>query len=434
MADQPDPDVSQRRGWALLLRVLDRMTRQPMLAVLAILCGLSIAAVEISYLRSITGPLMPGTKHVVTGDYLGLLTGAQMLAEGHGRLLYDLDVQWVVHTRLVGAELPAWQFYVYPPLFAVLARPLAQLPFVTGFYLYGAAMFVFGLVGGLVLVRVVPRVARGRLDAATLIVLALTFHPMVRTMFGGQTTVLTWAVITGALWALQTRRQILAGILIGVLSYKPQYVPLLFVALVLSRSWVAAGVAAAVTVAHYLLGAAVVGVDWPLQMLATMRRYRPMEAANAGTHFSLMPFFQYAIGGRIAPVLALAGDAGVLYALVRFAPRARPGDAGFSLTWALLVVSVTLLSPHMQYYDFGILVLPVAIGLETILREGRPVPLPVRFAIAAVFVAYPMLYEAQRVLHFQPLTLVTVALFAWLCRLGRDARLRSAARPATAFP
>src|SRR4029079_13809669 len=187
---------------------------------------------------------------VVTGDYLGLLTGAQMLAEGHGRLLYDLDVQWVVHTRLVGAELPAWQFYVYPPLFAVLARPLAQLPFVTGFCLYGPAMFVFGLVGGLVLVRVVPRVARGRLDAATLIVLALTFHPMVRTMFGGQTTVLTWAVITGALWALQTRRQILAGILIGVLSYKPQYVPLLFVALVLSRSWVAGRGGAAIHREH----------------------------------------------------------------------------------------------------------------------------------------------------------------------------------------
>ena len=178
----------------------------------------------------------------------------------------------------------------------------------------------------------------------------------------------------------------------------------------------------------------------PLAVTAqqALEMYAKAEAARV-KHMVLytyrwMPFFQYAIGGRIAPVLALAGDAGVLYALVRFAPRARPGDAGFSLTWALLVVSVTLLSPHMQYYDFGILVLPVAIGLETILREGRPVPLPVRFAIAAVFVAYPMLYEAQRVLHFQPLTLVTVALFAWLCRLGRDARLRSAARPATAFP
>jgi hypothetical protein len=418
----------------LLIRVLDRMTRQPMLAVLAVLCGLSIAAVEISYLGSITGPLMPGTKHVVTGDYLGLLTGAQVLADGHGAALYDLDVQWAVHTRLVGTELPAWQFYVYPPLFAVLARPLAQLPFVTGFYLHGAAMFVFGVVGALVLVRVVPRLARGRLDAMTLVVLSLAFHPMVRTMFGGQNTVLTWGLITGALWALQTKRQILAGILIGVLTYKPQYLPLLFVALLLSRSWLAVGVAAVVAVAHYLLGAAVIGADWPLQILATMRRYRPMEAANAGMHFSLMPFFQYAIGGRVATVLALACDAGVLAALVRCAPRARPGDADFSLTWALLVVTATLVSPHSQYYDFGILVLPAVIGLDTILREGRPVPLPIRLAIAAVFVAYPILYEAQRALHFQPLTLVTVALFAWLCLLGRDARLRSAAQPATAFP
>ena len=415
-----------------MLRVLDRLTSQPMLAVLALVCGLSVAIVEVSYLRSVSGPLIPGTTRVATGDYLGVLTGARVLAEGNGPRLYDLDLQYRVHTRIVGTELAAWQFYVYPPLFAVLARPLAQLPFVTGFFLYGAAMFALGLVGALVLVRVVPRLARGRLDAATLIVLALAFHPMVRTMFGGQTTVLTWGLITSALWALQTRRQILAGILIGVLSYKPQYVPLLFVALLLSRSWLASGVAVVVTVAHYLLGAAVIGADWPLRMLATMQRYRPMEAANDGTHFSLMPFFRFAIGGRLATVVALACDAGVLFALARFAPRARPGDADFPLTWALLVVSATLVSPHMQYYDFGILVLPVVIGLDTIVREGRRVTLPIRFAIAAVFVAYPVLYEAHRALHFQPLTLVTVALLAWLCWLGHAARTRSAAQPATA--
>ena len=416
----------------LVSRVLDRLTRPPILAAFAILCGLSVAVVGIAYLRNISGPVEPGTAHVVTGDYLAFLTGARVLADGNGASLYDLDAQYAVQTRLAGTALPAWQPYVNPPLFAVLLRPLARLPFVTGFYIYAAAMIALGLLAALALVGLAPRLSRGRLDAATLVVLALAFHPIARTMFGGQNTVLTWALVTGALWALQSNRSIVAGLCVAFLSYKPQYVPLLFAALVLSRAWTAAAVAVVGIFVHYLMGAAFIGADWPLRLAAAMRLYRPMEAVNIPTHFSLLPFFQHAFGGRLAPVLALVSAAGVLVALARFAPRARPGDANFPLTWALLLVTAMLLSPHLQYYDFGLLVLPVVIALDSIVRDGRAVALSIRLAIAAVYAAYPVIYETHRL--FQPLTVVTVIVFAWLCWLGRGARLRAAARPAAPSP
>jgi hypothetical protein len=330
--------------------------------------------------------------------------------------------------------LSSWQPYVNPPLLALALRPVVHLAFGRGFHLYTAATILAALLGALALGGVARRLVRGRLDAATLILLTLAFHPIARTMLGGQNTPFTFALVGGALWALQAGRPILGGALVGLLSYKPQYVPLFFAALVLARAWPAVVAAVVGFVAHYAAGAAFVGADWPLRLAAVMRPYRVLEAANIPTHFSLAPFFEYAVGGRVATLLTIASGVAVVIALLRYAPRARPGDADFPLTWAMLLVGAMLLSPHLQYYDFGVLVLPVVVGLDAVVGRRQNVGLWLRLAIAAVFVAYPQIYEAYPVCRFQPLTLLTVALFAWLCRLGHAARTRAAAPPATPAP
>jgi len=420
--------AEDNRAGAILYRVFDRLTRPPMLAVFAILGAVAVGVVGVRYLAGISGPVAPGTDKVVTGDYLAFLTGANVLAE-NGGALYDLKTQLAVQARIVGMPLASWQPYVNPPLFALLLRPVVRLSFVQGFYLYTAVAIAVAVLGAFALVGVARSLARGRLEAVTVILLALGFHPIARTMLGGQNTVFTFALATGALWALQTGRPIVAGALVGLLSYKPQYVPLFFAALVLARAWPAVIAAVVGFVAHYVAGAALIGADWPLRLMATMRPYRVMEAANVATHFSLMPFFEYAIGGRVGTLLALACAVGVLIALVRYAPRVRPGDADFPLTWVMLLVGAMLLSPHLQYYDFGVLVLPVVVGLDTTVRRGSGVGLWLRLAIAAVYVAYPTLYEAYPVVRFQPLTLLMLALFVWLCRLGHATRGQSPSRP-----
>src|SRR5262245_54119098 len=228
--------ADDRGAGAIAYRVFDRLTRPPTLAVFAILGAVAVGVVGVRYLAGITGPVAAGTDKVVTGDYLAFLTGANVLAE-NGGALYDLKTQLAVQTRIVGMPLSSWQPYVNPPLFALLLRPVVRLSFVQGFYLYTAVTIGVAVLGALALVGVARNLARGRVEAATLIFLALGFHPIARTMLGGQNTVFTFALATGALWALQTGRPILAGALVGLLSYKPQYVPLFFAALVLARAW-----------------------------------------------------------------------------------------------------------------------------------------------------------------------------------------------------
>src|SRR3954462_12745128 len=104
MADPADaPDAAAERG-ALVARVFDRLTRPPMLAVFAVLIAVSVAVVGVRYLAGISGPVAPGTDHVITGDYLAFLTGANLLAE-NGAALYDLPAQLAMQTRLAGIPL-----------------------------------------------------------------------------------------------------------------------------------------------------------------------------------------------------------------------------------------------------------------------------------------------------------------------------------------
>jgi hypothetical protein len=398
---------------------LDKVTRPPVLTVFAILFSFLTGLLGMSYVSGLDGPV--SEKHeVVPGDFMAFETGAVLVAEGRGADLYDLALQYETQTRLAGIPLGDWQPYVNPPLLAILLWPFASLPYVQGFWVFAGLMTIAAVLGGLALAGVVPDLAHTPRDRATVFLLALAFHPLARTTFGGQNTVLTWALVTGTLWALVRGRAVLAGVLVGLLSYKPQYVPFLALALCFGRAWTTLAVAALVTALHYAMGALLLGPDWPFRMLAAMREYRPMEwADNVKTHFSLVPFFDYAVGGTAAQILAALAALAVLGALFWSMPRGREVDRDFPLLWSLCIVAGMLLSPHLQYYDFGVLVLPVAVGLDTLARRGTPARLPLRLVVAALYVGYPWFYMSVDRLGFQPLTLWAIAIFGWLCALAR---------------
>jgi hypothetical protein len=401
---------------------LEKLTRQPALAIFSLLYASLVAFLGVEYLYDLEGPLSRESDRVVIGDFLAFQTGAEILAEGRGAALYDLRVQRAVQDRLAGKTFPEWQPYVNPPLLAIALRPLAGLGTLRAFRIFGAVMILAGLLGAAALVACVPTLVRSPLDGATVVLLSLSFHPLARTMFGGQNSPLTWALVNGSLWALQRRREWIAGLLLGLLGYKPQYLPLLallLVAIGASRALAAVG---AVGVLHYALGAFFAGPGWPLRMLAAMRQYGPMERAESlDTHFSLLPFFDFSIGGLPGRVLAGTAIAIVMAGLWRCAPRVRPGSDDFPLLWSLVLVAGMLASPHLQYYDFAVLVLPVAVGLDRVVGTGRTPSLSLRLCLATLYLGYPWFYEAGDLLGFQPLTIWTLAIYGWLCHVACDA-------------
>src|SRR5204863_2387298 len=128
-----------------------------------------------------------------------------------------------------------------PPVYLLLCAVLAQLPYLAAFVLFIAATFAFYLA--------VARLILGDRSPAAIVVL-LSFPMVFWTMGLGQNAFLT-AALFGLATVLLESRPIAAGILFGLLCYKPHFGVLVPIALAAGGYWssfLAAGCSAAALV------------------------------------------------------------------------------------------------------------------------------------------------------------------------------------------
>jgi len=425
--------------------------------------ALGCILVAIPYLASLHGPLDAGGQ-VITGDFLNFYNGARMVVDGQGHSLYDVNAQHQALLEITGPDYPNHHWYNYPPTWAILLAPIGALPYVQAFYVYDALMAA-AMVGTLLLLRpVLPGLVGRVIDPTTrrlrrvddptyglpglrrawlVTVLAVVFfHPIIRNIIGGQNTVLTMFLLAGWYAGLRTNRPIRAGVFLGLLLYKPQFAVPLGLIVALRGQWRTLAAAGCVGLAHYALGAAFCGFDWPMRMLAFLGSFQAMEARlNAATHVSLLSSCRFALPAGWAEAVAIMAMLAVVAVLLRLA-RLR-GDGDEAAYWALAITAMLLLSPHTQYYDAGILVLPVLIGLDRVLQAtaealpepvgaaracftgpghpsssapARPPSTALRICLLVGYFAYPV-YGLSQLVGFQPLLLWPVLTFVWLARL-----------------
>jgi hypothetical protein len=408
----------------ILLRSGDLLTRPPVLTLYAAIHAGVVLALALAYLAGIDRPTGNTPGKVVVGDYLALLTGAGMLQGAESTQLYDLTAQKALQERLAGIPLTAWQPYVYPPLLAMLLWPLAGLPFASGLHLFTGATLGAALVAGVSLARMLPAVRSARAGALTTVLLTIGFFPLASTLPGRQTTAITLALLCGSLLALQAGRSALGGTLVGLLSYKPQFMLPLIAVLAWRRQWRALGACATVCALHYLAAAALLGLDWPIGYLSGTREIAALEMAqNAARHFSVLPLARSMTDAPAAPVAAGLLLAGLLFLGLRRAPRANPGAPEFPMLWSMATVAGMLASPYLQHYEFGLVLLPCAVAIDRLLAAGHVPGLGVRVLLAAVFAGYPLLVSGDASSRSLPLGILLALLFLWLCRVApaRDA-------------
>jgi hypothetical protein len=396
---------------------LDRLTRPPLLGAFAgLLLALSLLVVG-AHLATLRPPPTGDGIEIGTGDFLAFWTGA--VALDRDVPLYDWNVQQGLQTEVVGPS-DSFQGYLNPPLLAAALQPLVRFGYLPAYYAFVAACALASAGTLFLLARSTPRVAAEPSGAWTLAVVVLGFHPVLRTTFGGQNTPFTLFLMT-ALFASLRERPALAAVALGLLTFKPQYALGLGFALLLAGHVRVVAGGAAIGGLHYLLGAALIGPRWPLEMLRYLREYRPAEMlANADTHFSWALALEFALPAPVARVLGPVGVIGVVAAWVRFRHLGREAHPAWV---ALAVLGTMLASPHLQYYEAALFVLPAALLVDQELGR-RGMPLGGRLALAAAYVGYPLAESADR-LGFQPLAIVLVAMFAWAVAASLRADQRS---------
>jgi hypothetical protein len=281
-------------------------------------------------------------------DFINTWAGPQLAFDGHLPLLFDFPGYQAAISTLFGEPLMA-HAWSYPLFCLLLFWPLAQLP-----YFAALAIWTFGLFA-LFAAMTLSQVERATRPLA-LILLALAPATLINAV-GGQNGFLSACLLLGGT-LLVNPRPVLAGILFGLLTYKPHLgliVPFMLLALGAWRT-----IAAATVTAALLVGASVAafGLDaWrayfevtgPLQvrLLASLSDFGTymVTSVMVSVARTFGASLQTGFGAQIMvaiPVIALA-----IWA-IRLA--ADPAKRGF-----VLVAATLLATPYAMVYDFAAL-------------------------------------------------------------------------------
>jgi len=189
------------------------------------------------------------TGHPIGRDFINVWVGPQLAFGGKLETLFDFPAYQQAISELFGHPLP-FHSWVYPLYTLPAFWPLAQLP-----YFVALAVWTFGLFAAFAAVTLREIAPDRRLVA--LLLLALAPASLINTV-GGQNGFLTAALFLGGILAID-RRPILAGILFGLLTFKPHLGMVLPLALITLGAWRVIASAVVVAAALVVMSVAMFG-------------------------------------------------------------------------------------------------------------------------------------------------------------------------------
>jgi hypothetical protein len=369
------------------------------------LAVLIAAAGGLSYLVASSDGLMDYQDRPLGTDFSNVYAAGTYVLEGKPAAPFDPRLQHAREREIFGEKTPFYGWH-YPPFFLWLAAALALMPYQLALLVWQAATLVLYLFSIRILIASgssTPSplwgegrgegVSHSRPDAAphpaglqpadlsptgrgegSLWLLLTAAYPAVFVNLGhGHNGFLTAALIGFGLIHLDTR-PIFAGILFGLLAYKPQFgimIPLVLVATGRWRTVFAAGatVALLTLVATLAFGAE----TWrAFFTFAEYTRVHVLETGETGWH-KIQSVFSVARmwGGSIPLAYAVQGAvtivvAGALVWLWR-------SSASFALKAAALCLATILATPYSLDYDLMVLAPAIAfLGLDGLARGFSP--------------------------------------------------------------
>jgi hypothetical protein len=308
-------------------------------------------------------------------DFPAIAIGSRMVAEGRGGELYDLDAQLQGQRRLI-AEGYVWLSpetelkypYPYTPFIAVLWSPLAGNSPLVGMALWNLVNIALFAIGLWYLLTVLP--LRG-ITRLLLLTAGLTSFPFIVNLEQGQSSgVVLFSLAVGAA-LLRQGRDLPAGLALGLLVLKVQWLPLIVLVLAFKRRWHALLGLVATGAALSVAAVAVMGTAWIPDYL------RVLEGAQRWDRALLLdPAASHSLSGGLAALLGQGSDDAikvinlgvtlVAAGLLIFAWRVpwRPGAARWDGLAALTMLAAIFTNLQLNTHDLCLLVLPAALGLS----------------------------------------------------------------------
>ena len=360
---------------------------------------LVLVAICVAYVFMAAKATLEGNPTRHFGDFFALWTSAFITHGGDAAVNFNVDV---LHARQValGMDADAYNPFPYPPTFLLLLGPLGRLPLHQAFYVFMIPTFVVYVLA----------MAVGRWREWWWALGACVAPATGLTLISGQTGYLSGALMVAGLRLLPAR-PLLAGVMFGLLTYKPQLGVLVPVALLAMGGWRAIAAAVATfavlaAAAGYAYGFNLWGL-WAHSLVEYATRFKPVVGymptiyANAtllGAGRSLAWGLQLLVSLPVAVVVWRAWRQGP-------SPRAS----------ALLVVGTYLATPHAFNYDLPMMTMGLVWYFAERLRGEQRLDLGELLALLLAF-AMPLIMQslkaAEAPMSFAPLGLM-FCLIAW---------------------
>jgi len=263
----------------------------------------------------------------------------------------------------------------YPPSIMLLTAPFGYLSYTT-------SLVVFTLVSVVVFVWV----ALGELHPK-LVALALVSPAAMHCLNSGQSSLLTAAVIL-LVWRMLDKRPILAGVLIGCLSLKPQVALMFPFMLLATQRWKVIASAAVTCIAIALLTGVLFGfkvweqfiqfgIPWQNHVLTD-----PTLDSAAMMPTILMTFRRFGLSYDVSMAVQLVFSAAAVAVLV-WAFR-RPHDVNDKRLFALFTAATVCASPYLLIYDL----VPLTVAAIFLMKEDRAGGVPKLLLLLIYWLAF----------------------------------------------
>jgi len=316
---------------------------------------LGICALAIAGWIAVSDGLIDRNGKPLGTDFSNVYAAGSLTWQGRPAEAYQPALQHAEEKAVFdGREVPFYGWH-YPPFFFAIAVLVAAVPYAWGLAIWLAASLAAYLAA---MRAILPR-------PGTLLI--ATAFPAVFVNIGhGQNGFLTAALLGGALHWLD-RRPWLAGVLIGLLAYKPQFGVLIPVALLAGGRWSSIAAAAATVATLLAVSFVTLGGDvWhAFADSMTFTQTVVLEQGSTGWEkiqsvFSAVRMWgagvQLAYAVQIALALMLATSLGWLWR----------SDAAFELKASALATASLLATPYVLDYDL----VALAVGIVFFVRHG----------------------------------------------------------------
>ena len=305
-------------------------------------------------------------------DFVAFYSAASLTMNGEAASAYDHVAIHAAQGEAIGATVKFFPWF-YPPTMLMFIAPLALAHYFVALAIWCVAPLVS-------LMIVVKRYVGHAWAAAAVLLFPGTVHSLLT----GQNGVLSALIIAAGVLNLE-RRPLLAGAILGALSYKPHVAAAVYAALLIGRYWHALAASIAVALALALLSVALFGTEpWVAFLRETHVAKTFLEGGQLPWEFMATIFGTARLAGLDSNVAYALQAAVTCGALVSLFIVWRRRDIPLEQRAAVLVTAIPLATPYAFSYDLAVIVIALVWLARTGFETGFPRDEIVVFALAWV--------------------------------------------------